>query len=811
MHIIEDLRQAWRGLLYSPGFLFLSSGVLALGLATTIFMYGVFYTMLEKPPPYPQAEQLVLIRNSEPARDISQENIETADYDEYVAAQSTLQSMVATYSGTMTLSGRGLPERVSGTFTTVGLFATLRVAPTLGRDFMPADHELGASPVVIISHDLWKTRFVSDPAVLGKSLKVNGELTTIVGVMPQGFQFPTNQEQAWKPLQRDPAKERRGDPNANDVEILGRLRDDVSMEQAQAQFAAIAKRLEKRYPQFDAGKVPVVDYFTRAYTGPQGVQIVTLLFYVVWGVLGIACANVASLIFVRANHRAYESSMRAALGASRARLVSLTLAESAIVAGLAVMIGLAVAAVGFDAIQRAMIAMFNGVPIWWTFGIDWHVALFAAGTALLAGCLAGVWPAWRASQPDIMRILRDGGRTGTGMRLSKFNSAMVVIEVALAIVLLSGAGVATRTVLTTLIRDYGVSAEGIMTGRVMLLESNYDIAARANFFLRAASELQVQPGVLAATATTIMPGTGAFHSNVAIDGRSYADRSNFPQVQPVAIIPGFFSALGTNIKSGRDFSSSDRTDTLKVAIVNQAFAEQQFGDDEPIGKRIKLNPEDKESAWLTIIGIAPNINHDDAWDKFDAFPAVVYKSLAQLPERFVTLAVKVKGDPHRYAGVLRQTISRLDSDLPVYFLGTLMERQDVPRAGMKMITILFVIFAAIAIALAAVGLYGVLAFATNRRTREIGIRRSLGARDGQVLTSVLRGAAIQVGIGLALGALLAPLLVTALPTFITNGSPHQIWVYAVVLALVATIAVLASWIPARRALRVQPAVALRYE
>jgi putative ABC transport system permease protein len=411
----------------------------------------------------------------------------------------------------------------------------------------------------------------------------------------------------------------------------------------------------------------------------------------------------------------------------------------------------------------------------------------------------------------VMRILRDGGRTGTGMRLSLFTTIMVVIEVALAVVLLSGAGVATRTALLTLSRDSGVSAQGFMTGRVMLPEASYNDAARADFWPRAVLELASQPGVLAATAATVMPGAGTGNSTVAIEGATYPDRASFPVAQDVAITAGFFAAFDSRLLAGRDFNSGDRMGSLPVVIVNQAFSTAHFPQGDAVGKRIRINAEEPDAPWLTIIGVAPNINHDDSWDRLGVFEPVVYSTLTQLPIRFVTIAVRVAGDPRRYADLLRQTIGRMESESPVYFLGTLQERQDKPRGGMKIIAGMFTVFAVVAILLAAVGLYGVLAFTIGQRNREIGIRRAMGARNGQVLQAVLRAALVQLAIGLAIGALLAPLLTAALPNFVTGGYPHDVWVYAIVFALVALCALLASWVPALRALGVQPAVALRYE
>jgi putative ABC transport system permease protein len=811
MFFWQDLQQAWRSLIASWGFLVLSAGVLALGLATTIFMYGAIRTMLDQPPPYPQADRLISLNDTDPARGFDGVDLSLPDLAEYNAQQKSVERLVGLYTGTMTLSGAGLPERYSGAFVTPGYFEMIRVKPVLGRDFLDAEFPQGAASVVVISHGLWKSRFAGATDVIGKTVRVNGELTTIVGVMPEGFALPTPLETMWKPIRRDPANETRGSMDALTVEAYGRLRDDVTLAQAQADFERIGAQLAQRYPEFKTGRVPRARTLTDRLAGDDGAKILRLLFYVVWGVLAIACANVASLIFVRANQRSYEASMRAALGATRLRLVSLTIAESMIIAGLGALIGLALAAIGFDVMTHVMRTQFEGAPAWWVYRIDWVIAAFAFGVAMLAGLVAGFWPAWRASRPDIMKVLRDGGRTGTGMRLSMFTSVMVVVEVALAIALLSAAGVATRTALETLNSSYGVDSSGYMTGRVMLPEARYDAPAQAAFIARAVGELQSQQGVVTATASTVLPGAGTGEAYVAIEGRRYSTTADYSLVPAVAVMPKFFAGFGLAPRAGREFSDADRIGTTPVALVNEAFVQQHFAAEEPLGKRIRYNADDPSSPWLTIVGVVPNVMHDPIWDVVGRYEPVIYYSLLQIPERFVSLAIRVDGDPHRHVETLRRTVARLDGEIPVYFLGTLIERQDIDRGGMKVVAGLFVIFAVVAILLATAGLYGVLSFTTGQRTREIGIRRALGAHSGRILQGVLRGALIQLGIGVAIGALLAPLLVGVLPPFITGGIPHDVLVYGTVTALVAICALLASWVPARRALRVQPAVALRYE
>lgn len=810
MSLIEDFRQAWCGLRNAPAFLALAGTVLALGLGATIFMYTMINTTMQKPPPFPEAERLYAVTGAEPARNEYSDGVAYLDFLELRAQQRTFEDLAGWYSGTMVVSGRDMPERYSGGFVTWNLLRVLRVQPLLGRDFTESDAAPNAAPVAILGYDLWRTRFNRDPNVLGQVVRVNSRPTTIIGVAPEGFTYPNN-ESLWIPQVRDHMNERRGDPNAIDISVIGRLKDGVTPLQAADDLAAIAARLAKEHPQTNAGTTTHLQPIASATLGREGRSLLYTLFGAVWLVLLIACANVASLIFVRANFRVYEASMRVALGATRARLMVQMLAESIIVSLVGLLAGLALAALGAYALERALQDMVNAPPAWWRFTIDGRVVLFAAGAALLSGLLAGIMPAIRASRPDVMRILRDGGRTGTGLRLSKFTAAMVIVEVALSAALLTGAALMTRTGFQSLQRDYGADVRGFMSARIGLPESTYAPQQQARFFERIVAELAAQPGVLAATAANVMPGAGVGHVRFAIDGRVYENRTDYPRAHMVTILPGFFDTFGRPLLAGRDLNSADRADAPDVVIVNDAFARKHFPAGTALGQRIRISPDEDAAEWATIVGIAANINHDVGWDEGGEFTPTFYRPLTQAPWRFMTVAIKTQGDPHAYANLLRETTRRLDPDLAIYWPLTLEEFQAQNRAPLRLLAQVFGIFAGIAIVLAAVGIYGVLSFATGQRNREIGVRRALGARDRQILTTVMRSALVQLVVGLGLGLVLAPLMARGLGDSLLGMSPDDPAVYASVFSLIIVAALLASWLPAARALRVQPAVALRHE
>ena len=811
MFLIDDFVNAWRGLRHSPTFLALASTVLALGLGATIFTYGVINTMLLKPPPFPNADRLYSVFVSEPASGLTYQNLAFADYVAIDEQQRTFEDFAGYYIGTIILSHEDLPERYLGGFVSWNFMRVLGQKPLLGRDFIATDDLPNAEPVVILSYELWHARFNQDPDIIGRTARVNARTATIIGVMPQGFSYP-DEEQLWVPLALDRSQIRRGDTspeNLTDLATVGRLAKGVTPEQASDDIEAIAERLATLYPRSNAGVTTQVVPVAQA-TLRDGNRLMLAMFAAVWLVLLIACANVASLIFVRANFRVYEAGMRVALGARRPRLVVQMLAESLIISLIGVVAGLMLAAVGLHLMDVAMKPIDDlKVPVWWTFSIDTRVALFATEATILAALLSGIVPALRASRPDVMRILRDGGRTGTGMRLSKFTGAMVIIEIALSAALLTGAGLMTRTSVMSLQKDYGADVDGFMSARIGLPAANYPREAQVRFFDQLMDELKSRPGVLAAVVSTSMPGVGVDDMRFAVEGKAYANRADYAMAKTVTMTPGAFDAFRRPLLQGRDFNASDKLDGTQVAIVNEALVKRYFANQNAIGQRF-MAADDPDRRMITIVGVAPNINHHVLWDRGD-FAPTLYRPLSQAPWRFMTVAVRTQGDPVLYGKVIRDAVQRLDPDLAPYWIETLKQYQDQKRAALRLVSNVFGGFAVIAIILAAVGIYGVLAFATGQRNREIGVRRALGAHDRQILGTVMKSAVAQLIVGLGLGALFAPLMGRIVSGGLVGLSPDDPIVYSAVFVLLVVASLLASWIPARRALRVQPAVALRHE
>lgn len=811
MFLIDDFLQAWRGLRYSLAFLFLASSVLALGLGATIFTYGIMNTTSMRPPPFPEAERLYTIFATEPDRDERYMQLQYVDYVELKAHQEAFEDMASHYVGTAMISGDRRAERYNGGFVTWNLMRVLGVRPMLGRDFSEADDLPDAKATVILGYDLWTTRFQQDPDVIGRVVRVNARPSTVIGVMPKGFSFPSN-EDLWVPMQRDATKERRGDQsheNSVGVTAVGRLAKGATLDQAKYEAEQIFERLAKLYPRSNAGVTANIVTVAEGAIGDTA-RIINTMFAAVLLVLLISCANVASLIFVRANMRVYEAGMRVALGARRPRLITQMLGESIIVSFFGVIGGLVLAALGLHFTNVAVHNLSEEkTPVWWTFPVDWNVALFAAGVALVSALLAGIVPALRASRPDVMRILRDGGRTGTGMRLNKFTTAMVIVEVALSAALLTGAGLMTRASVLSLQQDFGADVRGFMSARVGLPLAKYSTEQQGIFFETLLADLRARPGVQAAIASTNMPGVGVDEWRFAIDGETYDERVDYPSAHAVSVSAGFFDGFRLQMQAGREFNAGDKPHTTPVALVNEAFVDAYFPHGGPIGRKVRA-AEDPSAPELTIVGVTPNINHDKRWKK-GTFAPTIYRPISQLPWRFTTVAIRVDGEPHAYGNLLRNVTQSLDPDLAPYWIQTLEEFQIQRRDAIKLLSNVFIGFAIIAIILAAVGIYGVLAFATGQRNREIGVRRAMGAQDKQILATVMRGALFQLTVGLGLGALLAPIMGRSLRDGLLGMSPDDPVIYSLVLVILLVATLLASWIPARRALRVQPSSALRCE
>jgi len=802
---LDELKAAVSGLARTPAFTALAAGVLGLGLGAVIFMYGVADTLMLKPPPYPNADRLYTIAtiDGQIAGDYD-DSMLPQDYLEIRQASTQFEELGSIYVGTTYLTGDGQAERYDGGFADGHIFGVTGVAPELGRTIEPRDANENAAPVVVLSHNLWTARFDADPNVIGRTLRVNGKSSEVIGVMPKDFSFPAAVD-LWLANRQDATRVSRHD--AITVQVFGRLRDGASVDVAQQELAPAAAAIKA-----EVGKQAFDGYFevvpmAAGFIGDEGSTLIWSLLIAVGLVLLIACANVSNLLLARSAYRVREATVRSALGASRSRLVLHMIAEGFVISAIATAIGLLLASIALDGMQLAVTRLLEDSPSWWRFEIDYRVAIVAVGAALLSTVIAGLPAAIRASRPSLESLLRDGGRMGTGLAIGRIAWGLVVAEVALACLLLGVAALMTKSVLNSTASEIGVRTDDLMTARVGLTTGTYpEDEEQVRFWDTLLTRVQAQPGIQSAAVTNALPGHGTSDGPVSVEGRDYGDTSTKPFVNYLTVSPSYFDTFRLAPTRGRLFDGRDTMGSMSVIVINEFMARSMFPDESPIGKRISFDL-DEEKIWYTIVGVVPNV----VMDNDGAITEGAYISVLQHPERFLNIVVRGEGDPRGLVGPIRTALAQTDPDLALYWLRTFDESRMIRTAGFRIIGTMFAAFSGVALVLAAAGLFGVLAFHVGQRTREIGVRRALGAGDSRILRMVMRASGVQILLGVGIGMTLLPLMGRGLGDVLGEVSPYDPGVYSMVIGLMITVAVVATLAPTRRALKIDPAAALRYE
>jgi len=802
---IDEIKSAIAGLTRAPAFTALAVGVLGLGLGAVIFMYGVADTLMLKPAPYPNGERLyTIVTHGGQAPDDYDDSMKQQDYLLIREAQTQFEALGAMYVGTAYLTGDGQAERYDGGFTDGYVFDVAGTAPELGRTILPRDTIEGAAPVVVLSHRLWTERFDSDPAVIGRIVRVNGRSSEVIGVMPERFTFPSTAA-LWVAIQQDPSRTLRQD--TVDVGVYARLRADGDLDLAQQELAPVAAHITSTVgKEFFNGRFEVKT-FASGFIGDEGEQLIWTLLVAVGFVLLIACANVSNLLLARSAYRVRETTVRSALGASRGRLIAHMLAEGLVISTLATLLGMLLASIALDGFRLAAFRLMQDTPSWWAFEIDYRVASFAVAAALACTLVAGLPAAIRASRPSLDSLLRDGGRTGTGLAIGKIAWALVVFEVALACLLLGTSALMTKSVWQATSSDVGVETADIMTARVGMTAGTYmEPADQIRFWETFVERIQAQPGIDSATVTNSLPGTNTSDGPVSIDGRDYGDTNTRPFVQQVVSSPSFFETFRIAPLQGRLFDSRDNAESMETVVINERMVRDFFNNESPLGARVRYDL-DEDGGWMTVVGVVPDVIHDNS----GTAEPTMYVPIAQQDQRFMSIAVRGTGELRSLTGAIRTALAQSDPDMALYWLRTLDEARAIQNAGFRIVGTMFAVFAGVAVVLAAAGLFGVLAFHVGQRTREIGVRRALGADNRRILNMVMRASGVQILIGIAIGMTLLPIMGSALGDILGNVSPYDPVIYSMVVGLMLVVAIAATLTPTRRALSVDPAAALRYE
>lgn len=799
----SDLLAATRSLWRSPGFTLTTIAMLSIGIGLAIYMFGAIQSYLLRELPFPDAAELMHVEYVDSRTQSDSIEVPVGDFRLWRRELRHLQAIEAFTLGTINLSSdEDRPERYDGAFVSAGSFRTLGVSPLLGPGFQEGDDRYGAPATVVIGHDLWQQRFNGDPDIVGKTLRVNGQPASVVGVMPQGFAFPFNNA-VWAPLTAQSSLPPRGTQQS--VEVFARLTPGSSLGEASAELDAALTRIEQADSNTPVADRVIVKPYKEEFVGGGARQTIVAMFLAVLLVLAIACVNVANLMIARGVQRGRESAIRSAIGASRARLVMLALNEALLIALAAVIIGSTLALIGGQATMDAIRTSANAPPYWVTvYRFDAISAMFATAIAAVVVLLAGLWPAWRSARVAQAEGMKEGGRS-TGTRLG---NSLTIVEIALCMVLLVCAGLTIRAVIQRQNLPLAYEAKQVLSGRVGLFEGDYpDLGAVGQFTDSLRQRLAALPGVEAAGITSSLPMTGSAGDYISIEGTVDSAETPRPAVMTVSADPGFFTALSIPLQRGRLFDGRDVRDAPPVAVVSEVFAQRFWPAADALGKRFRLGEPGRESDWIEIVGVIAHIPHNNGNREVGA----LYLPFAQKPTRFFSPVLRVSGDPLALAESVRTTVVDLDRNLPVYFLRTLDEWAAIAAFNQRLMAALFSLFGAFAVLLAAAGLYAVLAYQVSQRVREIGVRRALGANDSGIARLVLNQGIGKLVVGAGIGLVLAFGFAQLLSGLLFGVSAFDPVTYLGVVVILALVTLCASLLPTRRALRIAPIVALRHE
>lgn len=803
-----DVRYGFRMLLKSPGFTALAVLALALGIGANTAVFSVAIAFLKKPVSLPHLDRLVMVLTLAPEQTLGSNDVSPADYLDWSKQAQSFEEMAATEQVDLNFTGKGDPERVAAVLASSNFFGVIGEAPAMGRPFLPEEEQVGHEHEAILSHGLWQRRFGSEPDILGKTATFNGKSYTIVGVMGKDFNFPAG-TQVWVPLAMDD-KEKAIRSNRY-IDPIALLKPGVSLRQAQAEMWNIQSHLRQQFPQVEEGwqtKVMPLDVFV---AGELSIQYCEMLIVAVLFVLLIACANVANLLFARSTSRMKEVALRRALGASRARIVRQLLTESVMLAIIGASLGLLLGEWGIGLIRYYMppeVERF--LPMWKHVRLETDVFLYTVAVTLVAGLISGLAPAFQSSKPDIHEELKEGGRGGTaGRSRQRLRSIFVIAEVALSLILLMGAGLMSKGVHALLFVNQNLDPQQILTMRVVLPESKYKTPQqRASFYERVLQQFETLPGVKAAAVATQVPfGDYSNIDALSIQGRVVQPgefhRANFESVNS-----DYFRMIKSSLLDGRQLSETDGADQPPVMVVSQSFARRYFPGENPLGKFVKSGQADSNLPWVKIVGIVSDVKYEPL-ERQEIPP--VYLPYHQAPQSSSYLAVRTEGDAASFSAAVRRGIDAVDPDQPIDEVWTLQKVISNQVLGNSYVAVMLSVLGTIALVLASIGVYGVMAYSVSERTREIGVRLALGAKQADVLKLVLTRGVMLISIGLLIGLPASVALAQLLAGVIFGVSAGDLTTFVDVTLLLCAVTILACYVPARRAMRVDPMVALRHE
>ncbi len=807
--LLQDVRFSLRMLLKKPGFTFVVVLALALGIGANTAIFSVVNTILLRPLPFKNSDQLIWLRETNPSADIKEESLSPPNYLDWKTQSQSFEDMGAFASTRLTLtSGSGEPERINAAYVADGFFSVLGAEAKIGRTFTPEEDKPGNARVIILSNGLFERRFGSDPNLIGNTITINGNPYTVVGVMPKEFMNPKPDDRrppdAWAPLAVDYNKEnRRGDY----LNVIARLKPGTTVEQARAEMTTITERLEQQYPDTNSGWRAIVMPLHERFVGDIRPALMVLLGAVCFLLL-IACANVANLLLARSTARQKEIAIRTALGAHRGRIIRQLLTESVMLSLTGGALGLLFAFWGVGVLTSLSP---GSIPRVSEIGVDSRVLVFTLGVALLTGIIFGLLPALQASNPNLNETLKEGGRSSVeGTRGGRLRSVLAATEVALALVLLIGAGLMARSFLRLQDVNPGFDAQRVLTVGLFLPSTKYKEGPLVvAFYKELLSKVESLPGAISAGAIDTLPlDVGGNVLGFVIEGRPpQQPGDDTPDAEHRVVSEDYFRTMGIPLLRGRLFEGQDGPNAPQAIVINETMAKRYFPGEDPLGKRINLG-DPQENPWLTIVGIVRDTRHE----ALSAEPySQMYAVHTQAPRRSLALVVRTSGDPMSLVSAIRSRIADMDRDLPLSNMRTmdqiLSESILRPRFNMLLITI----FAVVAMVLASVGIYGVISYSVSQRTHEIGVRIALGAQPRDIFKMVV-GQGLKLAVtGVGAGLVAAFALTRVMVSLLYGVEATDPVTFAAIAAALTSIVIMASYIPARRATKVDPMISLRYE
>jgi len=803
--LLQDLRYAIRMLRRSPGFSTVAVLTLALGIGATTAVFSVVNAVLLRPLPYPQSERLVQIWSTNP--NTNRWGMWTA-YPRFVdwrRESKSFEEMATARTWVINLGGGDHPESLFGVVTSSRLFQALRVEPILGRAFFPEEDQPGHEYVIILSYGLWQRRFASDRTVIGRGVDIDRQSYTVIGVMPPDFRFPPELPasytvDAWLPPAPDTDRNERV---SNNYYTFARLKPGITIAQAQAEMDAVNHGLAEKHWEDRSLGVKVAPW--RQQVGSEIRPALLLLLGAISLVLLIACANVANLLLARGATRQRETALRQALGAGRVRLIRQLLTESALLAICGGVAGLLFAYQGL----KLLIRLAPNIPRLNETTMDARVLMFSLALTMVTGLIFGIVPALNGSKAELQDALKESGsRLTAGFTRTRLRSVLVVTEMALALMLLTGAGLLIRSFLRVEEIDPGFNAKNLLTAFIMLPQEKYAEPHRqGEFFREVMDRIASIPGVECAGGADSAPMLSNDAGSVSIEGHPVQPGEMGIEAERPKITPDYFRAMGIRLLRGRAFSRSDNETSVPVAIINEAAARQYWPHEDAMGKRVRLD-DGSAPVWRQVIGVVAEVRQDGL---VKAGRPEVYAPLAQSPVSYLVLAVRTRVDPASLTAAVRHAVMAVDKEQSLFQIRTMQQVVDDSVAGQRFQTSLVILFAATALGLAAIGIYGLMSYSVNQRTHEIGIRMALGAKRAEVLGLVVRQGMALAMTGVALGTGGALPLTRFLSSMLYGVGVNDPLTFLSVAALLSSVAALASFIPAWRAARIDPMEALRYE